>query len=81
MNRKYTREEYIKKIKYLKKMIPDATLSTDILVGFPGETDEDYKLTVELVNQIEFNRAFMFKYSPRKFTRAFELKERVDEKE
>ena len=70
MNRGYTREEYIEKISIMKKFIPNLVLSTDIIVGFPGETEEDYEDTVSLVKEVGFETMFAFMYSPRPFTKA-----------
>ncbi|MBU0682807.1 MAG: tRNA (N6-isopentenyl adenosine(37)-C2)-methylthiotransferase MiaB [Candidatus Omnitrophica bacterium] len=65
MNRKYSYEEYLKKIQLLKSMVPDVGLSTDIVVGFPSEKEKDYKATYKALEEIEYNSAFVFKYSPR----------------
>jgi tRNA-2-methylthio-N6-dimethylallyladenosine synthase len=73
MNRRYTYEEYIKKIKLLRNRIPDIAITTDIIVGFPGETEEDYLLTVRALKEIEFDGIFAFKYSRRKGTKASEM--------
>lgn len=70
MNRGYTREEYIEKIALMKKYIPNLVLSTDIIVGFPGETEEEYEETVSLVKEVGFETMFAFMYSPRPFTKA-----------
>ena len=70
MNRKYTREHYLELIEYVKNEIPDIFLSTDIIVGFPGETDEDFNLTLDIMNKIKFDAAYTFVYSPRKGTKA-----------
>jgi len=65
MNRKYTYEDYRKKIELLRSMNSDVGLSTDIIVGFPSEKENDYKATFKAMDQIGFNSAFIFKYSPR----------------
>ncbi|MEK6628908.1 MAG: tRNA (N6-isopentenyl adenosine(37)-C2)-methylthiotransferase MiaB [Bdellovibrionota bacterium] len=70
MNRGYTREEYIDKINLMKKYIPNLVLSTDIIVGFPGETEAEYEDTVSLVKEVGFETMFAFMYSPRPFTKA-----------
>lgn len=70
MNRGYTREEYLKKIKKIKELIPDISLSTDIIVGFPGETEEDVQKTLDVLHEVEYNNIFSFRYSPRPFTKA-----------
>ncbi len=70
MNRPYTSTEYLNIVKKLKDKIPSATFSTDIIVGFPGETDEDFKATQQVMRTVVFNNAYIFKYSPRKGTKA-----------
>lgn len=68
MNRKYTIETYLDKIKMLRSHIPDVALSTDVIVGFPGETKDDYQQTVDRMREIEFDLAFMFLYNVREGT-------------
>jgi len=70
MRRGYTREAYLEKIERLRRLIPDISLSTDIIVGFPGETEEDFRQTVSLMRAVEYDSAFVFKYSPRPGTEA-----------
>ena len=70
MNRKYTREEYLDKIKMIKDNIPGVGITTDIMVGFPGETEEDFLDTLDLVNKCDYSAAFTFIYSRRKGTKA-----------
>ncbi len=65
MNRQYTAESYWQKVQELKAAIPDLTFSTDVIIGFPGETDDDFNRTRELMNRVGFDNAFIFKYSPR----------------
>jgi tRNA-2-methylthio-N6-dimethylallyladenosine synthase len=73
MNRGYAYEEYLNKIELLRNRLPDIAITTDIIVGFPGETDEDYFKTVTALKEIEFDGIFAFKYSKRKGTKAFEM--------
>jgi tRNA-2-methylthio-N6-dimethylallyladenosine synthase len=73
MNRGYTYEEYLRKVVLLRKRVPDIAITTDIIVGFPGETDEDYLYTVKALREIEYDGIFAFKYSKRKGTKAFEM--------
>ncbi len=73
MDRGYTQKEYMKKIELLKKYIPDIALSTDIIVGFPGETYEDYMETVKVIKEVEYDQIFAFKYSPRPGTPAAQM--------
>lgn len=80
MNRKYTREDIIEKIDKLKKVNPDVALSTDIIVGFPGETEEDFLETLDLVKQIEFHSAYTFLYSIREDTIAAKMENQIDYK-
>src|SRR3989338_7432272 len=70
MRRGYTVEAYREKIAALSARIPDISLSTDIIIGFPGETDEDFEATVRLMEAIRFDYAYLFKYSPRPGTSA-----------
>lgn len=79
MNRKYTKEDYLEKIEKAKKAIPGVALSTDIIVGFPGETDEDFEETLEVISKVEFDQAFMFIYSKRTGTPAAEMENQVNE--
>ncbi|MBI3996254.1 MAG: radical SAM protein [Candidatus Omnitrophica bacterium] len=70
MRRGYTAEQYLAKIRQLRALIPDISLSTDIIVGFPGETDEDFQATAHLLEEVRFENAYIFKYSPRPGTDA-----------
>ena len=78
MNRRYTIESYLKKIEYAKKKIPDIEFSSDIIVGFPGETEDDFVKTMELVKKVEYEQLFMFIYSKRKGTVAEKMQNQVD---
>ncbi len=73
MNRGYTRDGFLTLINKIKKAVPDATFGTDIIVGFPGETDDDFNQTVELVKQVDFQIAFVAQYSPRPGTAAWRI--------
>jgi tRNA-2-methylthio-N6-dimethylallyladenosine synthase len=77
MNRKYTRDEYLRKVEVLRKLIPSCSISTDIIVGFPQETDEDFRQTQGMLESVRFDTAYIFKYSPRPHTRAAELEDDV----
>lgn len=79
MNRKYTREQYINIVEKLRKTVPGITISTDIIVGFPGETEEDFSETLSLVEQIKYDSAFTFLYSVRKGTPAAEYEDQIPE--
>ena len=70
MRRGYAREAYVAKVRRLRELVPDVALSTDIIVGFPGETDEDFEATLDLMAEVEYDSAFVFKYSPRPGTEA-----------
>ncbi|MDD4409006.1 MAG: radical SAM protein, partial [Clostridia bacterium] len=78
MNRHYTVEQYISIINEIKTKIPNARLTTDIIVGFPGETEEDFNQTCELLKEIRFDGVFAFMYSIRKGTPAAEMVEQID---
>lgn len=73
MNRPYTKEQYLELVKKIKKKIPNVILTTDTIVGFPGETEEDFQQTVDLFKQVDFSQSFNNKYSPRSSTVAFKL--------
>lgn len=75
MNRKYTKEQYLSLVSKIKDAIPDIALTTDIIVGFPGETEEDFEHTLDIVKKVGFNAAYMFIYSPRKGTPAAKLEQ------
>lgn len=81
MNRRYTFESYRETVDYARKMIPDITLTSDIIVGFPGETPEDFEKTLSAVSEIGYDMAFTFLYSPRVGTPAAELDGAVPEEE
>lgn len=80
MNRKHTRQDYFKIIERLREARPDIGLSSDFIVGFPGETDKDFEDTMDLVRKIGFTQCYSFKYSPRPGTPAAEAKIQVEEK-
>jgi len=77
MNRKYTREDYLELVHDIKTAIPDVSLTTDIIVGFPGETEEQFEDTLSLVREVEFEGAFTFIYSPRVGTPAAKMEDNV----
>ena len=77
MNRKYTVERYLEIVDYIKDKLPDCGITTDIMVGFPGETEEDFDYTMKVVEQVRYSGAFTFVYSPRKGTPASKM-EQVD---
>jgi len=79
MNRKYTREHYLDIIARLKKKCPDIALTTDLIVGFPGESNTDFEQTLSLLKEVEFDQIFAFKYSPRPNTRAALFEDQIDE--
>jgi tRNA-2-methylthio-N6-dimethylallyladenosine synthase len=71
MGRGYTREAYLELTEVLRNEVPELVLTTDILIGFPGETEEDFRLTLELMKQVQFDDAFTYRYNPRAGTRAY----------
>ena len=77
MNRRYTKEEYITLFNKIKEMIPNVSISTDIIVGFPNETDEDFQETLDIVNLLKFDLAYTFIYSPREGTPASKIKDTI----
>lgn len=79
MNRRYTKDSYLELAHKLKARVPNLSLSTDIIVGFPGETDEDFEETLEIVKELKYDGAFSFIYSPRENTPAAVFKDQVPE--
>ena len=79
MNRHYTKEGYLELVRKIRKAVPDIALSTDIIVGFPGETEEDFAQTMDVVEKVEYDSAFTFIYSKRTGTPAAAMEEQVDE--
>ncbi|WP_281069599.1 tRNA (N6-isopentenyl adenosine(37)-C2)-methylthiotransferase MiaB [Proteiniclasticum aestuarii] len=79
MNRSYTREDYMRIMEDIKREIPGVALSTDIIVGFPGETEEDFEETLKLVEEVKYDSAYTFIYSRRKYTPADRMKEQIPE--
>jgi tRNA-2-methylthio-N6-dimethylallyladenosine synthase len=77
MHRGYTREKFIGIIKKLRAAKPNIGIYTDIIVGFPGETEEDFEQTLSLCREVEFDNAYIFKYSPRRDTPAAEMPDQV----
>ena len=81
MNRVYTAEEYLEKVEKIKKLIPNIRLTTDIIVGFPGETEEDFEKTCELVKKVQYDGIFAFMYSPRPGTVAEKMDDQIPQEE
>ena len=79
MNRKYTKEQYLNLVDKMKSQIPDLSLSTDIIVGFPGETEEDFEDTLDVVRKVNFEQVFMFIYSRRVGTPADKMENQIPE--
>lgn len=79
MNRTYTREHFYDMAMKIREIMPNCGLSTDIIVGFPGETDEQFQETLDLMEAIKFNSAFTFKYSPRPYTKAEQFSDQISE--
>jgi tRNA-2-methylthio-N6-dimethylallyladenosine synthase len=80
MHRAYSAEKYLDLVERIRRAREGVAITTDIIVGFPGETDEDYRQTRDLVEEIQFDNAFIFRYSPRYDTPAAEMADQIDEK-
>jgi tRNA-2-methylthio-N6-dimethylallyladenosine synthase len=81
MNRSYTKDEYLEKISDLRQLVPVISLSTDIIVGFPGETENDFEETLDVLRAVRFTSIFSFRYSPRPMTQAAKLEDDVPKEE
>ena len=81
MDRLYTRDEYMRRIEWLKNAGRRYSLTTDIIVGFPGETEQDFQQTLDLLDEVQYDSLFSFKYSPRPNTAALAMEDRVPEEE
>lgn len=81
MNRGYTRAEYLERIDTLRELMPDVSLSADIIVGFPGETNTDFRTTLNVMRRVRYTNIFSFRYSPRPRTRALEMEDDVPKEE
>ncbi|MEI7974216.1 MAG: tRNA (N6-isopentenyl adenosine(37)-C2)-methylthiotransferase MiaB, partial [Bdellovibrio sp.] len=79
MNRGYTRDEYLQRIARLRSVFPEVVFSTDIIVGFPSETEEDFQDTIRMVQEVGFETIFAFKYSPRPMTKAAHFEGQIPE--
>jgi len=79
MNRKYTRELYLEKVATLRSFRPEIAISTDMIIGFPGETEQDFEQTMDLLETVRFDGSFSFKYSDRPNTRSADFPDKVDE--
>ena len=79
MNRHYTKEGYLTLIDKLRQAMPDISITTDIIVGFPGETDDDFRETIDVVRKVKFDSAFTFKYSKRTGTPAAAMDNQISD--
>lgn len=80
MNRRYDTEKYMETVTYMKEKIPDITITSDIIVGFPGESEEDFLGTLDMLKRVEFDMVYSFIYSPRRGTPAAEMEGQIDDK-
>jgi len=81
MGRKYTTEEYLEIVRKLREKIPNVSITTDIIVGFPGETEEDFKMTLDIVNKVKYDLAYTFIFSPREGTPAAKMEDNTSMEE
>ncbi len=81
MNRSYTRERYMEMVNKLRDIRPDIAITSDVMVGFPGETEEDFEQTIGLIREVEFDNLYSFRYSDRPGTFAKKMKHKIDDKE
>jgi tRNA-2-methylthio-N6-dimethylallyladenosine synthase len=79
MKRGYDRDKFLEKVALLRAKAPEIAITTDIIVGFPGETEEDFQATLDLMQEVGFDGAFMFKYSPRSHTEAERMPDQLSE--
>lgn len=79
MNRRYTVSQYMDIVRKMREIIPDVSIGTDLIVGFPGETERDFKETLKITEEMQFDMAYMYKYSPRPGTRAFGMSGAIKE--
>ena len=79
MNRKYSTDEFKQSVEFLRESFPNVAITTDVIVGFPGETEEEFNITYDFLKTIEFSKMHVFKYSPRKGTVAARMEKQIPE--
>ena len=80
MNRKYTTSQYLEKINKIRNYLPNIAFTTDVIVGFPGESDEEFEETYNFIKEVNYSELHVFPYSPRRNTPAAKMKDQVDDK-
>ena len=78
MNRRYSTEDFRNRVNYIRKLMPDVSITTDVIVGFPGETEEEFKMTESFISEMEFSKLHVFPFSPRRGTVAADMPDQIE---